>query len=75
MIDKKIIEQIHEDLEGKLTPEGHNLLQEKLASDPEAKKYYTDWQQLGKSFEKSRNTVPELQLAQDIVRQIHAQSS
>lgn len=74
-MDKKLIEQIHEDLEGKLSPEEQSRLQEQLASDPEAARYYADWQKLGKSFEQSRDAVSDIQLAQEIVRQIHSQSA
>jgi len=73
-MDKKLIELIHEDLEGKLTPEEHHRLQERLTTDPEAATYYANWQKLGKDFEKSRNNLPDLQLTREVLHEIQAKS-
>ncbi len=70
MIDKQLIERIHEDLEGKLAPEEQRRLQEQLASDPEAAGYYNDWQQIQKNLEKNKEVAPDINLAQEISRKI-----
>lgn len=70
MIDKKIIEKIHEELEGQLTPEERTRLHEHLAVDPEAVTYYHDWQTIQKTIERNRETAPEVDLAQDIIRRV-----
>ena len=67
MIDKKLIERIHEGLEGNLDAAMKQQLKEQLALDPEAAAYYRDWQKIGNTILKTREQTPEIQLEKEIL--------
>jgi len=70
MIDKKLIERIHEGLEGNLDAAMKQQLKEQLALDPEAAAYYRDWQKIGNTILKTREQTPEIQLEKEILNRL-----
>ena len=67
MIDKKLIERIHEDLEGKLNADERQQLTNRLSSDPEASAYFQDWKRIAHTIEKTREGTPDIQLTHEIL--------
>ena len=74
MINKKLIEKIHGDLEGKLDAAGQQELREQLAHDPEAAAYLKDWQKIGNTFEATKGQTPQIQFAQEILNKLPMES-
>lgn len=70
MIDKKLIERIHEDLEGKLDAAGQQELKSRLAVDPEAGSYYRDWEKISHTMEQTRVQTPDVELRQEILNRL-----
>jgi uncharacterized membrane-anchored protein YhcB (DUF1043 family) len=74
MIDKKLIELIYESLDGKLSVEGQRQLMDDLARNPDADRYYRDWQKIQAHIEKTREQIPDVQLAPEILKHLPMQS-
>jgi len=74
MINKKLIEKIHEDLEGKLDTAGQQELREQLAHDPEATAYLKDWQKISNAIETAKEQTPQIQFIQEILNKIPMES-
>lgn len=70
MTKRDLIERIHDDLEGNLTSEERNRLHEYLAGDPEASRYYQDWQKIQKQMEQGRISTPKVDLSPGILHKI-----
>ncbi len=70
MIDKKLIERIHEDLEGKLNADERQQLTNRLSSDPEASAYFQDWKRIAHTIEKTREGTPDIQLTHEILNRL-----
>ena len=70
MIDKHLIERIHEGLEGKLTAAEQQRLKAQLASDAEALAYYKDWQRIQSTLERTVNQPAEIDLTKEILNRL-----
>jgi hypothetical protein len=74
MINKKLIEKIHEDLDGKLDASGQQELREQLLHDREAAAYLKDWQKIRVSIETTKEQTPQIQFAKDILNKLPMES-
>ncbi|MEI6885511.1 MAG: hypothetical protein WCO02_13555 [Bacteroidota bacterium] len=70
MIDKKLIEKIHGDLDGILTPSEQQELRDRLSADPEASAYYNDWQKIQKNIASCRELTPEIDFTKEILNRL-----
>jgi len=70
MLDKRLIERIHQDLEGNLSEAEKQQLAHQLSLNPEAAGYYRDWQQIRQTFEETREQAPDIQFTQDILNRL-----
>jgi len=75
MIDKRLIELIHEDLEGNLSSGEQQKLREQLTHDQEAAGYYNDWKKIQENFERNREASPDVNLVREILQKIPAGST
>jgi len=71
MIDKKITELVYRDLETDLTPEEQLKLKEYLAGDPEAAKFYAEWQNIKAEFNLEKQNLVDVDLKQAILERIN----
>jgi hypothetical protein len=74
MIDRKIIELIHEDLDGNLNPDRQKELRELLAGNPEANFYYNDWKQIRDNINDLREKTPDIEFTQEILNRLPMES-
>lgn len=74
MIDKQLIERIHEDIEGKLNASEHQQLKDLLAANPEAAGYYKDWLKIGQTMKTTREQTPDIQFTQEILNRLPMES-
>jgi len=73
MIDRNIIDLIHRDLEGDLTQEEHLRLIRTLEENPEAGRYYREWQQLQQQMIHSGEiSADDVNVVPDILRHLSA---
>jgi len=70
MIDKNLIERIHEDIEGKLSADERQELTNRLGREPEAAAYYNDWQKIHQSLEKTRELTPDIDFTKEILNRL-----
>ena len=71
MIDKKIIELIYRDLDEELTPEEHLNLKDNLSGNPEAEKFYTEWQKVKEQFNHEKQNLSDIDVKQAILERIN----
>jgi len=71
MIDKKIMELIFSDPETDLTAEERLKLQDYLAADPDAAKFYTEWQNVKAEFDREKLNMVDVDLKQAILERIN----
>jgi hypothetical protein len=74
MIERKLIERIHEDLEGNLDVTEQQQLKDQLSLDPEAAGYYRDWQKIRNTIEKTREQTPDVQFEKEILNRLPMES-
>ncbi len=70
MIERELIERIHEELDGKLGASEQQQLKEALAGNPEAENYYREWKKISGAFNKSRELSPDVQFTKEILNRL-----
>lgn len=70
MIERELIERIHEDLEGKLEAAEQQKLKDTLAGNPEAESYYREWQKISSVFKRSGELSPDVQFTKEILNRL-----
>jgi hypothetical protein len=74
MIERKLADLIHESLEGNLTAPEQQQLTAELSRNPEADRYYRDWQIIRSRIEQTKNSLAEIQLAPEILKHLPMES-
>ncbi len=69
--DKKIFDLIYRDLDGELTQEEKERLEELLRNHPEVAEYHTGWQKVRAEFDREKSQEIKVDLKQSILERIN----